>query len=53
MKIESSNRVKSIGSYAFADVDNEVAKLKKLGITPIDFGVGDPKEPTHRNNCIY
>ncbi|MEA2037972.1 MAG: aminotransferase class I/II-fold pyridoxal phosphate-dependent enzyme [Nanoarchaeota archaeon] len=46
MKIEASNRVKSIGSYAFADVDNEVAKLKKVGITPIDFGVGDPKSPT-------
>lgn len=54
MKIEPSKRVKSIGSYAFADVDNEVAKLKKLGITPIDFGVGDPKEPTPgsiRNYC--
>jgi len=54
MKIQPSNRVKSIGSYAFADVDNEVAKLKKLGITPIDFGVGDPKAPTPgiiRNYC--
>jgi LL-diaminopimelate aminotransferase len=54
MKIEASERVKSIGSYAFADVDNEVAKLTKLGITPIDFGVGDPKEPTPgliRNYC--
>ena len=46
MKIQASNRVRSIGSYAFADVDNEVAKLKKLGIAPIDFGVGDPKDPT-------
>ena len=54
MKIEASERVKSIGSYAFADVDNEVAKLKKQGITPIDFGVGDPKDPTPgliRNYC--
>lgn len=54
MKIEPSNRVKSIGSYAFADVDNEVAKLKKLGITPIDFGVGDPNDATPgliRNYC--
>ena len=46
MKIEASNRVKSIGSYAFADVDEEVAKLKRAGIEPIDFGVGDPKVPT-------
>ena len=54
MNIEASNRIKSIGSYAFADVDNEVSKLKKLGIEPIDFGVGDPKEPTPgiiRNYC--
>ncbi|MBR9699090.1 aminotransferase class I/II-fold pyridoxal phosphate-dependent enzyme [Candidatus Woesearchaeota archaeon] len=46
MRIEASKRVQSIGSYAFADVDNEVAKLKRHGISPIDFGVGDPKEPT-------
>jgi len=54
MKIEASDRVKSIGSYAFADVDKEVAKLKKLGIEPIDFGVGDPKDATPgliRNYC--
>ena len=46
MKIKISNRLTSLTSYAFAEVDNEVAKLKKLGITAIDFGVGDPKEPT-------
>lgn len=46
MKIEPSKRVKAIGSYAFADVDSEVEKLKKQGIEPIDFGVGDPKEQT-------
>ena len=46
MKIQISKKLGSIPNYAFAEVDNEVAKLKKLGITPIDFGVGDPKEPT-------
>ena len=54
MNIQPSKRVQSIGSYAFADVDEQVAKLKKAGITPIDFGVGDPKEPTPgsiRNYC--
>ena len=54
MKINQSQRVAGIGSYAFADVDNEVAKLKKEGIEPIDFGVGDRKEPTPgliRNEC--
>ena len=46
MKIRTSTKIQSIGSYAFAEVDNEVSKLKKVGIKPIDFGVGDPKEPT-------
>ncbi len=46
MKIQISKRLGSIGGYAFAEVDDEVSKLKNLGITPIDFGVGDPKEPT-------
>lgn len=42
MDIVASKRVQSIGSYAFADVDELVDKLKAQGITPIDFGVGDP-----------
>ena len=46
MKINISKRLNSIGGYAFAEVDKKVAELKKLGITPIDFGVGDPTVPT-------
>ena len=46
VKISISKRLSSLTSYAFAEVDNEVLKLKNLGITPIDFGVGDPKEQT-------
>jgi len=46
MEIIVSDRVNAIGSYAFADVDNIVAELKKEGIEPIDFGVGDPTLPT-------
>lgn len=46
MEFRVSDRLNKIEKYAFAEVDNEVAKLKSLGITPIDFGVGDPKEPT-------
>lgn len=46
MDIVASKRVQSIGSYAFADVDKEVDKLKEQGIVPIDFGVGDPTTPT-------
>ena len=46
MKVEGSQRLRSIGSYAFAEVDNKVEELKAKGITPIDFGVGDPTAPT-------
>ncbi|MEK6982946.1 MAG: aminotransferase class I/II-fold pyridoxal phosphate-dependent enzyme [Nanoarchaeota archaeon] len=46
MQIKISNKLKNLSGYAFAEVDNEVAKLIQQGITPIDFGVGDPKEPT-------
>ncbi len=46
MEIRISDRVNAIGSYAFADVDNIVELLKKEGISPIDFGVGDPTLPT-------
>jgi LL-diaminopimelate aminotransferase len=46
MEIVVANRVKAIGSYAFADVDNIVEELKKEDIQPIDFGVGDPTLPT-------
>jgi LL-diaminopimelate aminotransferase len=44
--IQPSDRVKQLTSYAFAEVDKEVEKLKKAGIEPIDFGVGDPRDPT-------
>jgi len=48
MKIEASERLRGIGSYAFAEVDKKVEELKAKGITPIDFGVGDPSAPTPR-----
>lgn len=46
MKFSLSDPLCSTPSYAFAEVDKLVENLKKQGITPIDFGVGDPKEPT-------
>ncbi len=46
MKDWRSRRLKSIGAYAFAEVDKKVEELKKRGISPIDFGVGDPTIPT-------
>ena len=46
MEIVASKRVNSLSGYAFAEVDEEVRKLKANGIDPIDFGVGDPTVPT-------
>lgn len=46
MEIKVADRLKELGSYAFADVDNIVDRLKRQGIEPIDFGVGDPTLPT-------
>ena len=46
MKIEIADNLNSIGGYAFAEVDEIVNDLKAKGIEPIDFGVGDPSEPT-------
>jgi LL-diaminopimelate aminotransferase len=54
MEIRLADRVRELGSYAFADVDNIVDQLKQMGIEPIDFGVGDPTLPTPevvRNAC--
>ena len=42
----ASRRLAGLGSYAFAEVDREVARLRERGIEPIDFGVGDPTVPT-------
>ncbi len=44
--ILSSSRLSQIPSYAFAEVDKIVQSLKQKGIEPIDFGVGDPTDPT-------
>ena len=45
MRIEYSDIIKKTPKYAFAEIDNKVAALKKKGIDVIDFGVGDPKSP--------
>ncbi|QQG37587.1 MAG: aminotransferase class I/II-fold pyridoxal phosphate-dependent enzyme [Candidatus Kaiserbacteria bacterium] len=46
MKIEASKRLASLPPYAFAEIAAKVEELRTSGITPIDFGVGDPSEPT-------
>ncbi|HII17437.1 TPA: aminotransferase class I/II-fold pyridoxal phosphate-dependent enzyme [Candidatus Woesearchaeota archaeon] len=54
MPCTASERIKSLPGYAFADIDSLVAEQKKKGIKVIDFGVGDPTDPTPgaiRNHC--
>ena len=46
MNVRPSKRIASLPGYPFAEVDRMVASLKAGGHDPIDFGVGDPTEPT-------
>ena len=46
MNIQPSKRLASLAPYAFAEIDKKVQALRDIGVTPIDFGVGDPTEPT-------
>ncbi len=46
MKIKAANRITSLPVYAFKLIDDRVDELKAKGITPIDFGIGDPAIPT-------
>ena len=41
-----SQRIATLPNYAFAEVDAAVTTLREQGIEPIDFGVGDPSDPT-------
>lgn len=41
-----AERVKTLPAYPFAVVDEKVAELRKKGVKPADFGVGDPTVPT-------
>ena len=46
MEVSVAERIKNLSAYAFAAIEERVQSLKKQGINIIDFGVGDPKEPT-------
>jgi LL-diaminopimelate aminotransferase len=45
-RFRPSRRLAAIGGYAFDEVGRRVDALRAAGITPIDFGVGDPTVPT-------
>jgi len=46
MNIRPSSKIASLPGYPFAEVDRMVDELRRQGRHPIDFGVGDPLEPT-------
>lgn len=49
MDITASKRIRSIAGYAFKEIDDKVAALAASGVAPVDFGVGDPKDPPFRS----
>ncbi len=46
MTVQVSKRLSELTGYAFAEIDKKVAELRAAGAAVIDFGVGDPTEPT-------
>lgn len=46
MNIQPSSRLKSLPAYAFKEINDRVKALQEKGVKAIDFGVGDPSEPT-------
>ncbi len=43
---QPSRRLRELGAYAFAEADRQVAELRARGVKVLDFGVGDPTDPT-------
>ncbi|MGE4614744.1 MAG: aminotransferase class I/II-fold pyridoxal phosphate-dependent enzyme [Planctomycetota bacterium] len=41
-----SNRIAQIGTYAMAAVRERTEQLRARGLSPVDFGMGDPSAPT-------
>lgn len=46
MIIEPSKRLQNLPAYAFKEINDKVEALRASGVKAIDFGVGDPSEPT-------
>jgi LL-diaminopimelate aminotransferase len=44
--MKAATRITTLPEYAFKVVDDSLEALKAEGVTPIDFGVGDPTVPT-------
>ncbi len=48
MSFEASQRLKALPPYVFFEIDRKKRALLDAGADVIDFGVGDPDQPTHR-----
>ncbi|MEE9456849.1 MAG: aminotransferase class I/II-fold pyridoxal phosphate-dependent enzyme [bacterium] len=46
MEIKISQRVAATPPYPFAEIDDKVRELRERGVDVVDFGVGDPTDPT-------
>jgi LL-diaminopimelate aminotransferase len=44
--MQTSQRILSLAEYPFAELQNIITNLKKSKVDVIDFGVGDPVDPT-------
>ncbi len=44
--MQLSKRISKLPPYPFAELEKIINDLKSAGIDPIDFGVGDPADPT-------
>lgn len=47
--MENSNRIKNLPPYLFAEIDRMINKAKANGMDVINFGIGDPDQPTPEN----
>ncbi|MDZ7672537.1 MAG: LL-diaminopimelate aminotransferase [Halanaerobiales bacterium] len=47
--MENSNRIKNLPPYLFAEIDRMINKAKSEGMDVINFGIGDPDQPTPEN----
>jgi len=46
IRIEKSDRLKSLQPYLFKEIDRQKEEVRKKGVDIIDLGVGDPDMPT-------
>lgn len=44
--MEISNRIKNLPPYLFSEIDKMIAKARQKGVDVINFGIGDPDQPT-------